>query len=75
LSSRRPRSFTRSLATTLSRTATSGWPGWPRCLDLNQNAPDIDDHAAFDLVMDAAQGAVEVEEIAARLRVVPGSEH
>jgi death-on-curing protein len=44
-------------------------------LDLNQNAPDIDDHAAFDLVMDAAQGAVEVEEIAARLRVVPGSEH
>ncbi len=39
-------------------------------LDLNDLAPDLDDDAAFDLVMDAAQGTVEVEEIAARLRVV-----
>jgi prophage maintenance system killer protein len=40
-------------------------------LDLNQYVPDLDDHAAFDLVMDAAQSAVGVEEIAARLRVAP----
>jgi death-on-curing protein len=40
-------------------------------LDLNQHAPDLDDQAAFDLVMDAAQRAVGVEEIAARLRVAP----
>ena len=39
-------------------------------LDLNDHAPDLDDDAAFDLVMDAAQGSVEVEEIAARLRIV-----
>lgn len=39
-------------------------------LDLNDQTPDLDDDAAFDLVMDAAQGTVEVEEIAARLRVV-----
>ncbi len=39
-------------------------------LDLNDHAPDLDDDAAFDLVMDAAQGSVEVEEMAARLRVV-----
>ena len=40
-------------------------------LDLNQHAPDIDDQAAFHLVMDAAPGTVEVDEIAARLHVVP----
>ena len=39
-------------------------------LDLNDQTPDLDDDAAFDLVMDAAQGTVEVEEVAARLRVV-----
>lgn len=39
-------------------------------LDLNDQTPDLDDDAAFDLVMDAAQGTVEVEEIAARLHVV-----
>lgn len=39
-------------------------------LDLNDHAPDLDDDAAFDLVMDAAQGSVEVEGIAARLRIV-----
>ena len=40
-------------------------------LDLNRHAPDLDDDAAFDLVMDAAQGALEVGELARRLRVVP----
>jgi death-on-curing protein len=39
-------------------------------LELNRHAPDLDDDAAFDLVMDAAQGALEVEELARRLRVV-----
>ena len=39
-------------------------------LDLNERAPSLDDDAAFDLVVDAAQGTVEVEEIATRLRVV-----
>ena len=40
-------------------------------LDLNDHGPDLADDAAFDLGMDAAQGSVEVEEIAARLRIVP----
>lgn len=40
-------------------------------LDLNQQRPDLTDDAAFDLVMDVAQGAAEVEEIAERLRVTP----
>jgi death-on-curing protein len=44
-------------------------------LDLNGHAPDINDEAASHLVMDTAQGAVEVGEIAARLRVVPVSAH
>ena len=39
-------------------------------LDLNRHAPDLDPDAAFDLVMEVAQGAVEVEAIASRLRVV-----
>ena len=39
-------------------------------LDLNDHAPDLDDDAAFDLVMDAAQGSVDVEQVAARLRIV-----
>ncbi|MGC8473371.1 MAG: type II toxin-antitoxin system death-on-curing family toxin [Candidatus Dormibacteria bacterium] len=39
-------------------------------LDLNEQAPDLDDDAAFHLVMGAAQGNVEVEEIAARLCLV-----
>ena len=39
-------------------------------LDLNDQAPDLDDDAAFDLVMEVAQGSVEVEEISARLRIV-----
>jgi death-on-curing protein len=40
-------------------------------LDLNRQAPDIDDQTAFLLVMDAAQGLVEVDEITTRLHVVP----
>jgi death-on-curing protein len=38
-------------------------------LDLNGHAPNLDDDAAFGLVMDAAAGAADVEEIAERLRV------
>ncbi len=40
-------------------------------LDVNGHAPDLDDDTAFDLVTDAAQGDVDVEEIAFRLQVVP----
>jgi death-on-curing protein len=39
-------------------------------LDLNGHAPDLDDDAAFELVVDVAAGAVEVAEIADRLRAV-----
>jgi death on curing protein len=38
-------------------------------LDLNGHAPELDDDAAFGLVMDTAAGAADVEEIAERLRV------
>jgi death-on-curing protein len=38
-------------------------------LDLNSCAPGVKDAAAFDLVMDVAKGALEVDEIAERLRV------
>ena len=40
-------------------------------LDLDGSAPDLDDDAAFELVMDVAAGSADVEEIARRLRVVP----
>lgn len=40
-------------------------------LDLNGHAPELEDQGAFELVMDAAQGTVDVEKIAARLRVGP----
>ncbi len=40
-------------------------------LDINRHLVDLTDDAAFDLVMDVAQGAAEVEDIAARLCVVP----
>lgn len=40
-------------------------------LDLNGHEPDLDDDAAFDLVMDAATGTAAVEEIAERMRVRP----
>lgn len=39
-------------------------------LDLNGASPDLDDENAFTLVMDAAAGRLEVDEIARRLRVV-----
>ena len=38
-------------------------------LDLNLHAPELTDDAAFDLVMDVAAGAAEVEQIAERLEV------
>lgn len=40
-------------------------------LDLNGFAPDLDDDAAFALVMDVAAGTAEVAEIADRLHAVP----
>jgi len=48
-----------------------GWLATIVFLDLNAHQPDLDDDAAFRLVMDVAAGTSEVEEIAARLRVVP----
>ena len=48
-----------------------GWLATVVFLDLNGHAPDLDDDAAFALVVDVAAGAVEVEDIAARLRVAP----
>lgn len=38
-------------------------------LDINGAAPDLDDEAAFQLVMDVAATAVDVEAIASRLLV------
>ncbi|MGR7026397.1 type II toxin-antitoxin system death-on-curing family toxin [Geodermatophilus sp. URMC 62] len=38
-------------------------------LDLNGHAPDLDDDAAFALVMDVSAGSVPVEDIAERLSV------
>jgi death-on-curing protein len=40
-------------------------------LDLNEHATDLDDDAAFTLVMDVAAGTVDVEHIAVRLRITP----
>jgi len=48
-----------------------GWLATVVFLDLNGHVPDLDDDAAFTLVMDVAAGAVDVEDIAARLRVAP----
>ena len=48
-----------------------GWLATVVFLDLNGHAPDLDDDAAFALVMDVAAGTADVEEIATRLRVVP----
>ena len=41
-------------------------------LDINGASPDLDDEAAFQLVMDVAATAVDVEAIASRLRVREG---
>jgi death-on-curing protein len=38
-------------------------------LDINQHGTDVNDDAAFKLVMSVAEGADDVEEIARRLRV------
>lgn len=49
-----------------------GWLATVVFLGLNQSRPDVSDDAAFDLVMDVAQGrVVDVAEIAERLHVVP----
>ena len=48
-----------------------GWLATVVFLDLNGHAPDLDDDAAFTLVMDVAAGSADVEVIAARLRVAP----
>lgn len=48
-----------------------GWLATVVFLDLNGYAPDLDDDAAFALVMDVAAGGVDVEAIASRLRVTP----
>ncbi|MBJ7608154.1 MAG: Fic family protein [Candidatus Dormibacteraeota bacterium] len=48
-----------------------GWLATVVFLDLNQSRPDVADDAAFDLVMDIAEGrVVDVAEIAERLHVV-----
>jgi death on curing protein len=48
-----------------------GWLATVVSLDLNGTQPDLSDDAAFQLVMDVAAGAADVEEIAERLRVAP----
>lgn len=40
-------------------------------LDLNGHTADLDDDAAFELVMAAAEGHLDVEQIAERLRIRP----
>lgn len=40
-------------------------------LDLNRYAPDLDDDAAFELVIDVAASTSDVAEIADRLHAVP----
>lgn len=46
-----------------------GWLATVVFLDLNGHAPDLDDDAAFHLVMDVAAGNADVEAIAARLSI------
>ena len=48
-----------------------GWLATVVFLDLNGTRPDLSDDAAFQLVMDVAAGAADVEEIAERLQVAP----
>jgi death-on-curing protein len=48
-----------------------GWLATVVFLDLNGTQPDLSDDAAFQLVMDVAAGAADVEGIAERLRVAP----
>ncbi len=46
-----------------------GWLATAVFLDLNGNPPELDDDAAFELVMAVARGELDVEEIAGRLDV------
>lgn len=46
-----------------------GWLATVVFLDLNGQSPCLPPDAAFDLVMDVAQGTIDVEEIAERLRI------
>jgi death-on-curing protein len=48
-----------------------GWLAALVFLDLNGHATDLDDDAAFTLVMDLAGGSVDVESIATRMKVIP----
>ena len=48
-----------------------GWLATVVFLDLNGTQPDLSDDAAFQLVMDVAAGAADVEGIAERLRGAP----
>jgi death-on-curing protein len=48
-----------------------GWLATVVFLDLNGHRPDLDDDAAFLLVMDVAAGALDVDDIAVRLHVAP----
>ena len=48
-----------------------GWLATVVFLDLNGQDGDLSDDAAFQLVMDVAAGAADVEEVADRLAVVP----
>jgi death-on-curing protein len=47
-----------------------GWLATVVFLDLNGQAPDLDDDTAFRLVMDVAAGDADVEAIASRLRLI-----
>jgi death on curing protein len=47
-----------------------GWLTTAVFLNLNRCAAELGEDAAFDLVIDVATGAIDVEEIAERLRLV-----
>lgn len=46
---------------------SGGGVGMPHFLDLNGSAPELTHAAAFDVVMSAAEGVLDVEQIADRL--------
>lgn len=48
-----------------------GWLAALVFLDINGREVELDDDAAFDLVMAAAEGQLEVDDITAALRTVP----
>lgn len=48
-----------------------GWLATVVFLDLNDHTVDLDDSAAFQLVMAAAEGHIDVEQIAQRLAIRP----